>query len=78
MMLALVHYLKKVKLASLPQIAQHVQQKPALIESMLTVLVQQNRVLCNNSAVTCGKSCSSCLMRRSAPIYCWNHRHTEK
>ena len=71
-MMDLVRYLKKVQLARLEQIAQHFQQKPALIEGMLSVLIQQKKVVCHNNPLTCGKSCAGCPSTRSEPVYCWN------
>ena len=73
-MIELVRYLKKVPLASLQQIAQHFQQKPALIEGMLIILVQKKKVVCHNNPMTCGKSCSGCPVAKSESVYRWNHK----
>ena len=72
-LIELACYLKKVQLASLEQIANHFQQKPASIEAMLTILLEQHKVVCKNNLLICGKSCTSCPIAKSAVVYCWNH-----
>lgn len=72
-LIQLAGYLKKVQLASLQQLAHHFQQKPASIEAMLAILLEQRKVVCQNNPLMCGKSCAGCPIAKSAIVYCWNH-----
>ena len=71
------HYLSKCKLATLKDIAVHVDADPEAVRGMLEYLIRKDRVRKHLATATCGSSCNKCDMS-TVEYYQWHERNDSK